>query len=219
MGKGILPKNKLLLLLFLLNIAIILILSGCSKGNEPEQDKANFGLYLLEDQSITWEDLKTRNLDSLKLKEWITSDKIDFYDYSTHVIYLNVDYNTLFAVPHNDNTPFVVVANNKRCYYGRFSPPKDTTQPHVVIKPLELCNDLIMLEFNPPHRKDIRVNEEVKEALTETQKIKTGIMYYYDREALISHLNEANAQIHLYSFCYNYEEKNIFLPTVHGAVI
>jgi hypothetical protein len=47
------------------------------------------------------------------------------------VFYLNVNYNILLAFPPNENTPFVVVANDKRCYTGRFDPPKDTTQPNV----------------------------------------------------------------------------------------
>jgi hypothetical protein len=91
------------------------------------------------------------------------------------VFYLNVDYNILLSFPHNDNTPFVVVANDKRCYTGRFGPPKDTTQPCVTFTPMALCTDLVMLEFNPPQRKDIRVNDEVKSALTDLGKFKSGL--------------------------------------------
>ncbi len=164
------------ILYYLLTIGCVLvILIGCSDNSEPEDKSNSFGIYLPEDQSITWESLKSKNLDSIKLKEWITGDKIDFYDYSSHVIYLNVDYNSLLSVPHKDNTPFVVVANGKRCYYGKFSLPEDTTQPCVVFKPLESCNDLVMLEFNPPNRKDIRVNDEVVNALKEAGKFKPGL--------------------------------------------
>jgi len=167
-----------------LNISCILFLflisflsfHGCS-SEEPEDNSKKFGIYLLEDQSITWEDMKNKDLSTIKLKEWITGDKIDFYDYSSHVIYLNTDYNTLLNFPHNSSTPFVVVANDKRIYYGCFGPPKDTTQPHVVFTPLKLCTDLVMLEFNPPQRKDIRVNDEIKNALKNSGKIRAGINY------------------------------------------
>jgi hypothetical protein len=154
----------------------IFFISGCST-NEPEDTSKKFGIYLLQDPNVTWESIQGRNLDSLKLKEWITSNMIDFYDYSTHVIYLNVDYNNLLNFTHNSNTPFVVVANGKRCYSGCFGAPKDTTQPHVVLTPLDLCNDLIMLEFNPPQRNDIRVNDEVKSALTSLNKLKLGLSF------------------------------------------
>lgn len=168
------PKQKTNYLLLFFIISLVFI-NSCSRGNEPEDKNKGFSISLLEDQAITWEDMKNRKLDSLKLKDWITGDKIDFYDYSSHVIYLNVDYKTLFSVPHKDNTPFVVVANNKRCYYGLFNQPQDTTQPHVLIKPLEACSDMVMLEFNPANRKDIRLNESVKNALIDANIYKSGL--------------------------------------------
>jgi hypothetical protein len=132
-----------------------------------------------------------------------------------------VDYNTLLSFPHNDNTPFVVVANNKICYYGCFGPPKDTTQPHVVFTPLDLCTDLVMLEFNPPQRKDIRVNDEIKAALTDAGKIKLGIKFYiYD----INYFEYGNSTYnHLFLIekydCYNYENKNIYTPNINHYII
>jgi len=215
-AKVFLINNTFQYLLFIITIGF---LTGCSKGNEPEDKSSSFGIYLLEDQSITWEDLKTRNLDSLKLKDWITDDKIDFYDYSTHVIYLNVDYNTLFSVPHNDNTPFVVVANEKRCYYGRFSPPQDTTQPHVVIKPLELCNDLVMLEFNPPHRKDIRVKDTIKIALEKLGKLKNGMNIYLNRVPNIDYINSTRLRIEFSASAINLDDKVLLIPQCKGDMI
>jgi hypothetical protein len=172
--------NRYYTLFFLL--FTVFISSNCSSNEpiKPEDKKSNIGIYLLTDQSITWENLQGRNLDSLKLTAWITSDMIDSVDYSSQVFYLNVNYNTLLAFPHNDNTPFVVVANDKRCYCGRFGPPKDTTQPCVTFTPMALCTDLVMLEFNPPQRKDIRFNDEVKSALSSLGKIKLGITYDLD---------------------------------------
>jgi len=153
--------------------SVILIISSCSTS-EPVDESKKFGIYLLQDQSVTWESLQGKNLDSLKLKEWIKSDMINYYDYSTHVICLNVDYKTLLNFPHNDNTPFVVVAGNKICYSGSFGPPKDTTNPYVIFTPLGACNDLVMLEFNPPQREDIRINDNVKSALSSLGKLRTG---------------------------------------------
>jgi hypothetical protein len=168
-------KNKLIKFIAGIFSAIYLFISGCSSTAEPEYEAKKFGIYLLEDQSITWESIQGKDLNSLNLKEWITSSMIDFYDYSTHVIYLNVDYNNLLNFTHNSNTPFVVVANGKRCYTGCFGPPKDTTQPCVTFTPMALCTDLVMLEFNPPQRKDIRYNDDVKAALTSLGKIKLGL--------------------------------------------
>jgi hypothetical protein len=203
--------NKYFFLFFLLFTTFTIY--SCS-ANEPTEDKSKkFGIYLFQDPNITWESLQGRTLDSLKLKQWITSDMIDFYDYSTHVIYLNVDYNTLLNFTHNDNTPFVVVANNKICYSGCFGSPKDTTQPCVTFTPLALCTDLVMLEFNPPQRKDIRVNDEVKSALTTLGKLKQGLSF--NNSGIMFLLNSYGTYIKSYlqimrPTCFKYEGDNVF---------
>jgi hypothetical protein len=121
-------KNKLLKYTACIFIILYLSIAGCKSDSAgPETDKASFGIYLLQDPNVTWESLQGKDLNSLKLKEWITSNMIDYYDYSSHVICLNVNYNNLLNFTHNSNTPFVVVADNKICYSGCFGPPKDIT--------------------------------------------------------------------------------------------
>lgn len=198
---------------------ILLSLHGCSNSSEPQDLNNKFGIYLLEDQNITWENLQNKKLDSLKLKKWITGDKIDFYDYSSHVIYLNVDYNTLFSVPHNNNTPFVVVANNKICYCGCFAPPKDTTQPHVVIKPLELCDDMVMLEFNPPNRRDIRVNENVKNALSEMKKFKPGFISSFFSDIYVHRSNGDTLRARIGFDIKNIEDRRLYIPSSANYIL
>jgi hypothetical protein len=203
-------KAYCLNIIFLFPIIIAFSLTGCSSDEPEVEDNSNkFRICLLEDQSITWESLKGKSLDSLKLKEWITGDKIDFYDYSSHVIYLKTDYTTLLSFTHNNNTPFVVVANDKKIYAGCFGTPKDTTDPCVVFKPLDLCTDLVMLEFNPPQRKDIRFNEEIKSALKSAGKLKLGIGYEVKGVVIIK--NAAKTPF-IFSpvTCYNYEENYIY---------
>jgi hypothetical protein len=63
----------------------------------------------------------------LKKEAWLTNDDIQFYDYSSHCIYLKGEKSQFFE---NDtgkffifnpvliNKPFVVVANGERCYVG-----------------------------------------------------------------------------------------------------
>lgn len=169
----------------ILTFSILSFYSGCSSTTEPEYEAKKFGIYLLEDPNITWESMQGKDLNSFKLKEWITEKMIDFYDYSTHVIYLNVDYNNLLNFTHNNGTPFVVVANGKRCYNGCFVPPKDTTLPHVILTPMDLCTDLVMLEFNPPQKKDIRINEDIKTALTGLGKLKLGLQFKIEGVAFL----------------------------------
>ena len=107
----------------------------CSENpTEPEEENKHFAIYFLKDSKIKIGEIIEDDLSGLKLqpKPWISDEDIDFYDWSSHCIYLKEDKTyfipgwqkeeifNVFPVEWADK-PFVVTANNKKCYLGYFS--------------------------------------------------------------------------------------------------
>lgn len=116
---------------------IILILSltiifGCSKNSDPvsvNNEESYFGIYFLKDTSITEQETAKMDINSLDLNNdpWLSHNDIEFYDFSTHCIYLKKDKSCFFEnyggkfyqfSPVLISRPFVIVSGNERCYVG-----------------------------------------------------------------------------------------------------
>ncbi len=111
---------------------IIFFIFGCSKNSEPlssNEQKESFGIFFLKDSSLTGNQAAQIDINQLDLREqpWLTNDDIQFYDFSSHCIYLKEDKSKFFKnyggkfyqfSPVLINRPFVVVANKERCYVG-----------------------------------------------------------------------------------------------------
>ena len=111
----------------------------CSKDEFPIDDnKYDFAIYQLRDQELKIGDILTKALadqDSIELSKiaiqdhpWLTNEDIDFYDFSSHLIYLKQD-KSKFLPERVDlgfpkswwDKPFIVLANGQRRYVGIFS--------------------------------------------------------------------------------------------------
>lgn len=117
---------------FSLILIVLLIFITCSRELEPTHpnDGGAFGFYFLQDDSITIYNVLDKTLDDLTpLPEpWLSSKDIDFYDFSSHCIYLKKTKSSLF--PQYKNTfellaamplkPFWIVAGGEQCYIGAF---------------------------------------------------------------------------------------------------
>lgn len=116
---------------------VILILSltiifGCSKNSDPfsvNNEESCFGIYFLKDTTMTEQETAKMDINSLVLNDdpWLTHNDIEFYDFSTHCIYLKKDKSYFFENyggkfyqfnPELISRPFVIVAGNERCYVG-----------------------------------------------------------------------------------------------------
>ncbi|MDD5190465.1 MAG: hypothetical protein PHE50_05420 [Dehalococcoidales bacterium] len=108
--------------------AIFLLLLGtvsCTldhKNDNTVYPADDFAIYFLADTPennvypLNDTDLSTLNLASTP---WITLNDIDYYDFSTHYIYLkNAESNLKFDPKKSFVYPFVVVAGGERCYLG-----------------------------------------------------------------------------------------------------
>jgi hypothetical protein len=112
-------------------IFLITIL-GCGGNRDPissNNAESSYGIYFLEDSSITEYDSKSIDINKLILSNepWLKQSDIEFYDFSTHCIYLKEDKSYFFENfegkfyqfnPVLISRPFVIVAENERCYVG-----------------------------------------------------------------------------------------------------
>ena len=102
----------------------------CSDNPLSKNGASSFEIYFLEDNDIKVDEVIDKKLSQLELEStpWLANKDIEFYDFSSHCIYLkkdrshffeNIDKIVLFSSDMHDK-PFVVVANKNRCYLGSF---------------------------------------------------------------------------------------------------
>lgn len=111
----------------LLSLFIYVIVS-CYKNPVSIDSKDNFSIHFLKDLTITIDQLQNLNLSDVKFDPtpWLSSKDIEFYDYSTHFIYLKTSFKDFFPDFNDSNVniedwhfkPFVVCAFKKASYAG-----------------------------------------------------------------------------------------------------
>ncbi|MFB0516048.1 MAG: hypothetical protein ACETWG_05520, partial [Candidatus Neomarinimicrobiota bacterium] len=121
--------NKYAILIAITSVLIGLI--GCDT-TEPE-DESDFALYFLANDSMGTYEAMQQGISrlELELEPWLSEKDIEFYDFSTHFIYLKTDKGDFFEGYDEDNRinfllvdkPFVVVAGGSRCYIGSLHDP------------------------------------------------------------------------------------------------
>ena len=128
-------KTGAILTLFVMGIALLFF--ACEKKANPvassSSDDSAFAIYFLADTQLKMEDVSEKNIDELELAPlpWLCDNDIEFYDWSSHCIYLkkdksyflpnwNNDSFTQFPVDWN-NKPFIVTAYDEKCYLGFFA--------------------------------------------------------------------------------------------------
>jgi len=156
---------------------------ACEQGFEPEKKNIQFGFYFLKDTTKTIEDIFDEDIKTLELKDepWISEKDIEFYDWSSHCIYLKKDKSYFFPGFESFTSdflyklswvdrPLIVVANGKKCYASYFFgglysidywPYPDIFDFDIIHYP----RDVIYAEWPYPFAKDLRSNEDVKNVL------------------------------------------------------
>jgi len=113
-------------------ILSLLLFYGCLEKTDlvsVGDDENDFGIYFLNDALLTAHQAIEMDIHSLDLKNdpWISNNDIEFYDFSTHCIYLKNDKSYFFDNyggnfyqfnPTIVGRPFVVIAGTERCYVG-----------------------------------------------------------------------------------------------------
>ncbi len=169
---------------------LVLPVTGCDNANVGQDNQEYndvFSIYLLA-ENIEGE--LPDDLDKLKLQEepWLSIEDIDYYDYSTHYIYLKKDKASLFGEGLQNqmssamSSDFVVVADDERCYLGRFHPPFSSQMPMTPIisdyPGFELSpEDVIHIanSFSLDGTADLRNDHRIREALAQAGKLSLGL--------------------------------------------
>jgi len=169
---------------------LVLPATGCDNTNVQENNQEHndvFSIYLLAENL---EGELPDDLDKLKLQEepWLSIEDIDYYDYSTHYIYLKKDKASLFGeglqnqMSSAKSSDFVVVADDERCYLGRFHPPFSSQMPMTPIisdyPGFELSpEDVIRIanSFRPDGSADLRDAPRIRDALSTAGKLSLGV--------------------------------------------
>jgi hypothetical protein len=211
------------------SITCLVLLNSCGKNNNPveppvKEELADFGIYFLKDTTITIQKVLKGNLADFELasKPWIGKDDIDFYDWSSHCIYLKKDkskfYPTLnyLQFPKSwDNRPYVVVANKKPCYVNYIA-----TLSSVYLFDIPLISfyevqayplDVITSELaDYVHYLDMRNNDTVKTTLIRNGLYHAGLEMYFDPEKPIKIINGDTASVE-YNLCFkNNDVDNLY---------
>jgi hypothetical protein len=182
---------------------LLLLFIGCQDNIINPTEDSTFGIYLLNDRTLNIQDIQNLSINELKLesKPWLASTDIDFYDYSSHCIYLKKDKSELFTkevdIKMNDQ-PFVLIANNIRCYIGSFH------SGLLSIAPTKPYVDELDIYFSPTDvlhiskawedEIDMRNNKNIEYDLSPKNKLHKGLSIFIKDIKIVSNSDTATVQ-------------------------
>ncbi len=199
-------KKSLIVLMF-----AWLFSNMCERNPVSPFGEAAFSIHLLKDHSLTISDISDKDINELELDEeaWIAAKDIEFYDYSSHCIYLKSNKSAYFTkelgISMNDQ-PFVIQAYYKRCYIGSF---------HSLAMSLAPCHpyiDELSINFYPKdvlyiapswnqNIEDERNNIYVERTLIDINKLHYGLSLVIKEIQVVDNSDTATVK-------YTYELKN-----------
>jgi len=157
----------------------------CERNPSSPNNNNPFSIHLLKNFSFTISDIIETDIDDLEIKNeaWIETEDIDFYDYSTHCIYLKNNKNVYFREELGismNNQPFLVILNSKRHYIGSFHGGA------LAIAPTHPYIDELSINFFPSDvlyiapswnsdSVDVRNNMYIRENLENLDKLHEGL--------------------------------------------
>lgn len=226
--------NKLLK--YFLVIVLIVLLSCNDNSVEPiAKNNHVFAIYYLKDTTLKAWDVWEKDLNSFFLedKPWLTENDIDFYDWSSHCIYLKKNKSNFFPKEKNPlhpeqeptiyqylikqhGKPWVVVANGTRCYWGCLDSGLWDIPPIASI-------DLVSIDFYPEdilgiaqwayvfYHFDIKDNETVKKALKEKGLLHEGIVASFESHESIKVINGDTTTIEYTLNIKNNDPDNLYI--------
>lgn len=132
--RGVMCLERSIMKKIIIPVFIVFSLFSCQFDKNPtavddSSKEGSFSIYFLADTNLTTYQAMNLDINQLVLKDssWMTEADIDFYDFSTHCIYLKNDKSKYFNEycglsfqfdPVLIDRPFVVIADSLRCYVG-----------------------------------------------------------------------------------------------------
>lgn len=186
---------------FLILSLLVFPVTGCDSRDATQGDytgKDIFSIYLLSERV---EGEPPYDLDGFQLPEkpWLSIEDIDYYDFSTHYIYLKTDKASFFGEDWQIATPsaFMVIAGGERCYLGHFHslvmswlPQTPTISFDPAFNPgLDFYpDDVIHIEkCGLDGSEDVRNDRRIKEALSKAGKLSSGVSVMLNDVKVNSH--------------------------------
>lgn len=198
-SRGLNGKMKWLFIIILALICICCTEKNPINDNELREapiihtlTDSTFAFYFLNDPNIKIKQILNSDFDNLELEKspWLKSSDINFYDWSSHCIYLKKDKSYYFPSFESFNfeslyklswihKPLLIVAGNKRCYPCYFfSVISSDRYPYPYILDYDIIQypkNVIHLEWPYTFAADIRDNKIVKEVLSDHFLLRDGI--------------------------------------------
>ena len=195
----------------LIAIIALTMLFSCSKQGEPisaGNELSYFGIHFLQNGSITEQEVRKMDINSLVLdKPWLTYNDIEFYDFSTHCIYLKKDKSHFFENYGGKyyqfpdglvSKPFVVVAGVERCYVGALYSVRFTLgrlRPHLTEMDVGFYpDDVIHISKSDADGEDIRNHPLIAEMLTKQGLYHAGLALELTAFQLITNSDTATVE-------------------------
>lgn len=215
-------------------LMLMLFCVRCSKDNDLKPKQYDFAIHLLKNTKLKIGDILTQDLADqgsealydieILDSPWLTSEDIDFYDFSSHIIYLhneNIDFlpqpvEMSYPLDWWDK-PFVVIANGQRRYVGVFTSYLSSNRwplPEINdgLNYLLYPQDLLFINWSwvsGNDQNDSRHDSIVKEALTLANLLHEGIKIELKDILLIENSDTATIK-YTYSVKNN-DESNLYI--------
>jgi hypothetical protein len=207
--------------------AIVFLVFGCTKESNPvysNGQQGSFGIYFLKDSTLTAYKASQVGINQLELRDnpWLSDDGIEFYDFSSHCIYLKQDKSKYFEsytefyrfAPMSRSRPFVVVANAERCYVGSLHSMLLSSLPtgpymdemDVGYYPADVLH--ISKAFTT--ETDIRSDSRVKAALNALGLYRGGIYVHLQSVNVVE--NSDTSTVEYVFTVVNLDRDNLFIP-------
>jgi hypothetical protein len=160
-------------------------LIGCvrdSKGINADTSGNGFAIYLVVNPTLVQAyATQDTDLSDLELQEepWLSLKDIDYYDFSSHHIYLR-ETTDVFGKGGKRSfaEPFVVVVDGERCYLGYFLSTASSFLPRgpYIHYPGFLADDVISIENSLLEGEtDVRYDPRIREAFAKAGKLNLGL--------------------------------------------
>ncbi len=207
-------------------ISLITIL-GCLKNsdpNSPNNEDASFDIYFLEDKSITEYDAEKIDINNLILdnEPWLKQSDIEFYDFSTHCIYLKKDKSCFFENfegkfyqfnPVLISRPFIIVSGNEKCYVGALHSGLLSLAPvGPYMDELDVGSypsDVMHISRSWSNNEDIRSDPRVEDILIKQNLFHAGLEIELTSFELISNSDTSTVEYQIKLI--NNDEENLYV--------
>lgn len=218
-------------------LSVLLLTFGCTFINETIHGSP-FAIYFLKNDTLKMDDVLFEDIESLDLspKPWLNSKDIEYYDGSSHCIYLKSNKTYLFPNweldAHNrfpeewTNKPFVIVSKKTRCCIGYFSnmTSRICRAPVIsdIINNIIYPQDVLFIDWPWSFRENPLDSGLLKEILQEAELFRGGIDIYFDTLSTVLSIENADTSLVEYTFTIinnDFEDLYILDPDKTGGEV